>query len=138
MFLFAQLQEDLRYSLMESPAVSGATDYQALCLAAKNEEKRQIELKKRRGYRAAPCHTVSKEVFPTRNHLTSSGTSGERSFAKSSRPVKSVKCWHCNREGHIAKDCRVNKQESTGSRAHTKQVCAAEHRENPLQYIPIK
>ena len=35
---------------MESPAVSGATDYQSLCLAAKTEEKRLAEIKKRRQY----------------------------------------------------------------------------------------
>ena len=32
---------------MKSPAVSGAQSYKELCLAAKNEEKRQAELKKK-------------------------------------------------------------------------------------------
>ena len=49
--LYSQLQEGLRDSLMEGPAVSGAADYQALCIAAKNEERRQVELKKRKQYR---------------------------------------------------------------------------------------
>ena len=43
-----QLQESSQYWLMEAPAVSGVTDYQALCLVAKSEEKRIAELKKRR------------------------------------------------------------------------------------------
>ena len=45
--LYGQLQEGLQYRLMEAPAVFRATDYQALCLAAKSEEKRIAELKKR-------------------------------------------------------------------------------------------
>ena len=46
--LYGQLQEGLRYRLREAPAVSGAADYQALCMAAKAEEKRLAALKKRR------------------------------------------------------------------------------------------
>ena len=45
--LHGQLQEGLRYNLMKAPAVSGAQTYPELCIAAKNEEKRQVELKKR-------------------------------------------------------------------------------------------
>ena len=52
--LYGQLQEGLQYRLMEAPAVSGAADYQALCLAAKSEEKRLAELKKRRQYQSDP------------------------------------------------------------------------------------
>ena len=48
--LYGQLQEGLRHRIMESPAVSGATDYQNLCLTAKAEEKRLTELRKRRQY----------------------------------------------------------------------------------------
>ena len=49
-FLHSQLQEGLLYKLMKSPAVSGAQRYTELCLAARNEEKRQDELEKRRQY----------------------------------------------------------------------------------------
>lgn len=48
--LFSQLQEGLKYSLMESPAVSSATSYQGLCVAAKNEGRRQAALRKQRQY----------------------------------------------------------------------------------------
>ena len=37
--LYCQLQEGLRYELMKGPAVSGATKYQQLCVAAKNKKK---------------------------------------------------------------------------------------------------
>lgn len=49
-FLYGQLQEGLWYHLMKAPAISGAPDYQSLCLAAKTEEKRLAELKKHRQY----------------------------------------------------------------------------------------
>lgn len=49
-FLYGQLQEGLRQDLMRSPAVSGALAYPELIMAAKNEEQRQSELKKRRSY----------------------------------------------------------------------------------------
>ena len=42
--LYCQLHEGLRYELMRGPAVSGATKYPELCIAAKNEEKRLAEL----------------------------------------------------------------------------------------------
>ena len=42
--LFGQIQEGPQYSLMESPAVYGAANYQVLCVAA---ERRKAALKKR-------------------------------------------------------------------------------------------
>ena len=49
--LYSQLQERLKYSLMEAPAVSSPIRYQSLCVAAKIEGRRQAELKKRRQYK---------------------------------------------------------------------------------------
>ena len=49
-FLYGRLQEGLRYRLMEVPTVSGALDYQALCLAVKAEEKCLAELTKHQQY----------------------------------------------------------------------------------------
>ena len=46
--LYSQLQEGLKYSLVAAPAVLGALRYQALCVTAKGEERRQAGLKKRR------------------------------------------------------------------------------------------
>jgi len=50
MLLYGQLQEGLLYPLMESPSVSGAQNYKELCLAAKREERRLAELKKKQQY----------------------------------------------------------------------------------------
>jgi len=62
-FLHSQLQEGLQYDLLKGPAVSGAQSYQGLRLAAKNEEKRQAELKK--GY----CTGKETVVHQSRNRL---------------------------------------------------------------------
>jgi len=48
--LFGQLQEGLKYTLMKSPAVSGARNYGELCQAARSEEQRLAELLRRRQY----------------------------------------------------------------------------------------
>ena len=50
MLIYGQLQEGLTYTLMESPAVSGAQNYKGLCLAAKREERRLAELKRKQQY----------------------------------------------------------------------------------------
>ena len=50
MLLYGQLQEGLTYTLMEPPAVSGAQDYKGLYLAAKREERRLAELKRKQQY----------------------------------------------------------------------------------------
>ena len=45
--LYGQLYEGLSIILMESPTVSGAQNYQELGIAAKKEERRLTELKKK-------------------------------------------------------------------------------------------
>ena len=49
--LHSQLQEGLNLELMKASSVSGSETYPALCLAAKNEEHRLAEMKKRQLYR---------------------------------------------------------------------------------------
>ena len=44
------MQEGLSFTLMESPSVSGVQGYKELCVAAKKEEKRLIELQKKQQY----------------------------------------------------------------------------------------
>ena len=52
-FLYSQLQDGLRTDLMQNPSVSGALAYKELCMAARNKEKRQAEMKKREQYRSS-------------------------------------------------------------------------------------
>ena len=67
--LYGQLHEGLAIHLMEAPSVSGATDYACLCMAARNEERRQVELQRRRAYQtltqrqpsSAPNHTDTRQ-----------------------------------------------------------------------------
>ena len=48
--LYGQLHEGLRYEIMRAPGVSGVDSYNALCIAAKSEERRLQELRKRQQY----------------------------------------------------------------------------------------
>lgn len=48
--LYCQLQEGLRYELLRGPALSGATKYQELCVAARNEDKHLAKLRRRQQY----------------------------------------------------------------------------------------
>lgn len=49
--LYIQLRDGLRPSLMQSPAVSGSSSYRELSIAARTEEQRKVELKRRGQYR---------------------------------------------------------------------------------------
>ena len=115
--LHSQFQEGLRYSLMKAPAVSGAQTYKELCMAAKNEEKRLEELKKRQEYGQVNATQVPR---PPKRHQTLPASS--RSYSKSmpgqqqqqQQPQEAGRCYQCGRTGHYARDCKGRKSESTG------------------------
>ena len=104
--LLGQCQDRLRYDLMKAPAVSGARSYKELCMAAKNKEKRLVELRKRQQYQK----TVSPSLRPVKNY-TDHTTSNKP--PQDTRPGVR-KCYLCNRPGHIAWYCRLKKSESRG------------------------
>ncbi len=114
--LFGQLQEGLRYNLMESPAVSGATSYQALCVAAKNEEKRQAALKKRRQYNPQSNPQWTRPIKRSADVVTSGGsaTTHHPPRTSPSQPGRRATCWNCDKPGHLAKDCRAPRKDSEG------------------------
>lgn len=60
-------RQRLLYELMEAPAVSGAQRYVELCVAARNEEKRLAELKKRRNDRSV-LDSQTRSAWPKHNH----------------------------------------------------------------------
>ena len=106
--LFGQMQEGIKFELMESPAVSGATDYKQLCLSARNEEKRLAELEKRRhsmrihaGPQPVPIPTNTPRAehnpLETRNSSTSGG-------------VVWGNCFSCGEPGHRFRDCPNRKE----------------------------
>ena len=74
--LYGQLHEGLRYSLMKAPAVSGASSYAQLCIAARSEERQQSELLRRQQYQQGS------------NMTTRQGGSGKRSVENASHETR--------------------------------------------------
>ncbi len=103
--------------LMREAAVSGASCYTSLCLAAKNEERCLAELSRRQHYR--------RQTTPSQSHAQSSIKANGRtltpvnnsrradSSASSKLKVKST-CYNCGEVGHYASACRAPKLESRG------------------------
>ena len=125
--LFSQLQEGLCHNLMEAPAVSGAADYQSLCLAAKNEERRPAALRSRQAY----CYAKPSPSFSTKERVLSKPV-GQKSLPGASvdthRPAgyksspgagDTRKCYLCDKVGYLTRECRSQSQkrnESNGRR----------------------
>lgn len=116
--LHSQLHEGLRFEIMRSPAVSGAQSYKQLCTAAKNEERRLAELQKRQQY--------SRTEVPTpQDRPSRRATDRQRPDPLSStatHPQGAKKCYTCGKPGHLARDCRSKKTESTGRPLSTPKV----------------
>ena len=100
-FLYGQLQEGLKHNLMNSPNVSGALTYKELVMAAKNEERRQSELKKRRQYQNPPKATTSSTAT-----TKTSPASASTNQSKPPNPGRSSRfCNFCRKPGHRKRDC---------------------------------
>ena len=123
--LHGQLQDGLKHELMRAAAVSGAQSYKGLCLAARNEEKRLAELKKRQQY-------LKSSVTSTTARQTAKNVSERKPFMPPSNRTgqTEMKCFLCRKPGHLARDCRSRTTESSGRDVYgktasgTKQVSA--------------
>ena len=108
--LYAQLQEALRYELMRAPAMLGSSGYQELCVAAKNEERRLVELRKRQQYsklaqrveKAKPSSETQK-CAPL-DRFTPTVKPAVTTYADT--PSDTRKCHYCKKIGHVIRDCR--------------------------------
>ena len=117
-FLFTQMQDGLRQDLMRSPSVSGALSYSELCMAAKNEEKRLIELRKRQQFKQhASKQSTSHSQAPKKggNPRYENTSGGSHRFATRERiDPKTARCNMCGEIGHFQRDCKMSKSESRG------------------------
>ena len=119
--LYGQLQDGLSLRLMQAPAVSGARNYQELCIAAKNEERRLADLKKRQEYSklsavSSPQSQAGKSRQPAgHSDSRSQKNSTSSPAATSGAPKLNVKCFYCGKPGHRKDECWRRKKDLAGS-----------------------
>ena len=106
LFSYNQLQDGLRYSLIKSPAISGAISYQQLCITARHEEKRLNEL--------ARCQQYQKDVSKKEgNRKRDSGARPQQTPTTGGKMVKPHgeprQCYICGATDHLARSCRKKK-----------------------------
>ena len=114
MLLYGKLQDGLRIDLVsKAPAISGAQNYQELCIAAKNEERRLAELKKRRQYAKGESFQNQTNQM---SHLQQTPTCRFRKDDHKEKSTfrKQARCYICNSLYHLSHDCQATKTESRG------------------------
>ena len=115
--LYAQLQEGLKYAIVEAPAVSGSQTYRELCIAAKNEERRQSELMKRQQY--ATRTNLQQGANGTPRGNARGAPRNPAAMSKTSRAPPQKRCYICNSPEHLASQCNAKKGESQGKTKDT-------------------
>ena len=146
--LYGQLHEGLRYNLMKASAVSGASSYTQLCIAARSEERRQSELLKRQQYQQESVNTTKQGGFTRRNvdnisqeinsKTNERGVVPGASGMNASGPAKKFgRCWNCDKVGHLAKDCLKPKRESVSrsTPSISIRIIKSDNNDNPMTYL---
>ena len=106
MLLYCRVLEGLRYDLMKAPSVSGASNYSALCIAVKNEEKRLADLRKRQQYRGGQRNATPKQNV---DHGSSAGSSVGNGYETTPKNDQR-RCFYCKKLGHQIDDCIARKK----------------------------
>ena len=88
---------------MESPAISGSLTYKQLCVGAKQEEKRLMELKRWKQH-------LERQVRHQAARYTPSSNDGSKLDSLTGKPP--CECYVCGKTDHLAKQCRQCKNES--------------------------
>ena len=125
MLLYGQLQEGLLYSLMESPTVSGAQNKE-LCLAAKREERRLAELKKKylKGERLLANNSANRPPSTPQNWQRTYRRTGNygtivnkpEKEGTHGQQQKKLRCYICDSPNHLARQCQQQRTESPGKK----------------------
>ena len=101
--LQGQLQEGLKDGILQSPTVLGSLDYTALCLAAKNEERRLTELARRQHHRnSGPPKGTS---TPAAWQIPPPEKEKAKPKPPDCKPGASPECFNCGCHGHLKRDC---------------------------------
>ena len=111
--------------------MSGTQSHKALCLAARNEEKRLAELKMRQQYLKSASTQLrpAKKFTETQSSMPSANKMQVPSVSKTTNQ-ETKRCFMCHKPGHLTCDCRFRTTGSSGhsdsrkSQGSTKQVTA--------------
>ena len=130
---------------LQSPMVLGSLDYTALCLAAKNEERRLTELARRQHHRnSGPPKGTS---TPAARQIPPPEKEKAKPKPPDCKPGASPECFNCGCHGHLKRDCPYPspaRAESRGrsvshSKPSTRSVAIAKDDtidgDNPLDFL---
>ena len=153
--LYGQLQEGLHLGILRSASVSGVMSYKELCMAAKNEEQRQAELKKRHNYSRSQSgftnkgryddkSTKGKSFKPSQNSRMQIRGSSQTNSGSNGNSRYQQRCYLCNQLGHIEKYCKQSKSKETESSGGSSQVTTrpnentvrVKYKGSKPQYVP--
>ena len=134
MLLYCQVLEGLRYDLMKAPSVSGASNYSALCIAAKNEEKRLADLRKRQQYRGGQRNATPKQNVDRGSSAGSSVGNGYETTPKNNQR----RCFYCKKLGHQIDDCIARKKAESRKTEYRKLESTGGKRQSAARQVKSK